>query len=205
MFHSPTRSRGPAPRTLCTTPGMRSSAGATSFNWLIGWFLYPAGDLLGQSILGHVNVYRLIAIALIGGLLYRLEVPAWFRFLDHFRIWRPDSALLRPFLCSTERPARLNWLGRTIGAMLYFNPLWVARHLMVIMLATTSLPELNASTALAAALSMGLKSFLTNLPLSVLGNYLVQQQVPLKYRFLASATLSGIFAAVYAIEFRLLH
>lgn len=173
---------------------------------LVGWFLYPVGDLIGQLIMGHVSFARLVAVALIGGLLYRYEVPAWFRFIDRIRVTR-TAGPLRFFARSGQEPAPLNWVGRMLMSMLYFNPLWIARHLFIIMVVTA--PALGAGdmhfwgSTLAAALSLGLTSFLTNLPISLIGNYIVQQRLAPHNRFLGSATLSGIMVIKYAIEFRL--
>lgn len=172
-------------------------------NTLIGWFLYPLGDLIGQLIMGHVSIPRLIAVALIGGLVYRFEVTAWFRLIDRVRITRtagPMRFLARP----GEQPAALNWVGRMLLAMMYFNPLWIARHLFIIMVATApSIGAIAWGQTLASALSLGLTSFLTNLPLALIGNYIVQQKLSPQTRFLGSATLSGIMVIKYAIEYRL--
>jgi hypothetical protein len=42
---------------------------------------------------------------------------------------------------------------------------------------------------------------MTNLPLSLLGNYVIQEKLPADLRFAGSATLSAIMAGLYAIEY----
>lgn len=182
---------GPGPSTIATL--------------LVGWFLYPVGDLIGQLIMGHVSIARLVAVALVGGLLYRFEVPAWFRFIDGIRVTRTNGPL-RLFARSDQKPAPLNWVGRMLMAMLYFNPLWIARHLFIIMVVTApSFGAIAWGSTLAAALSLGLASFVTNLPISLIGNYIVQQRLSPQNRFIGSATLSGVMVIKYAIEYRLFH
>ncbi|CAN5414489.1 hypothetical protein BH11CYA1_BH11CYA1_44380 [soil metagenome] len=162
-----------------------------TINLLIGWLLYPIGDLVGQILLGKFEPERILVMTLIGGLLYRFEIPAWFKLLDSLTIAKQ----------------KLNWVGRTLGAMLYFNPLWIARHVFFIFLAThhfqlgSDWPATEA--ILLDCLKVGYKSFLANLPLSVIGNFIIQTQLPIKYRFAGSASLSAIFAVSYAIEYLL--
>ena len=174
-------------------------------NLLVGWLLYPAGDLIGQVVMKEPSLSRFLAIMLAGGLLYRLEIPAWFNYLERLSISKervqrhPALALL---FSEHLDCMKLNWLGRTTGSMLYFNPLWIARHIAIIMLATTPFPELSLKTLALTSLTTGLKSFCTNLPIAFVGNYLLQQHVPLRYRFLGSAFLTTILTIKYAIEFR---
>ncbi len=160
-------------------------------NLLIGWLLYPIGDLIGQLLLGKFEPERILVMTLVGGLLYRFEIPAWFKKLDSFEI----------------AGEKLNWIGRTVGAMLYFNPLWIARHVFFIYLATHQFqlgPDMRSFGAVILdCLSVGIKSFITNLPISVLGNLIIQTKLPVQYRFAGSATLSAIFAVSYAIEYLL--
>jgi hypothetical protein len=162
-----------------------------TINLLIGWLLYPLGDLVGQLLLGKFEPERILVMTLVGGLLYRFEIPAWFRILDSVSI----------------AGKKLTWIGRTIGAMLYFNPLWIARHVLFIYLATHHFQigsDFNSAIAVIInCLVVGLKSFVTNLPISVVGNLIIQTKLPVQYRFAGSATLSAIFAISYAIEYLL--
>ena len=162
-----------------------------TINLLIGWLLYPLGDLVGQLLLGKFEPERILVMTLVGGLLYRFEIPAWFRMLDGISI----------------AGKKLTWIGRTIGAMLYFNPLWIARHVFFIYLATHHFQlGTDFSSAVAVILNclvVGLKSFIMNLPISVVGNLIIQTKLPMQYRFAGSATLSAIFAVSYAIEYLL--
>lgn len=174
----------------------------TLINLVIGFTLYPLGDLIAQLIIGEVSAARLLALSLMGGLVYRLEVTAWFRLLDT-ATFSPASAkhnLARLLLRADGAAFRLNWLGRTAGAWLYFNPLWIARHVFVIAIATTAWSQVQLTTMLAAAVAVGAKSFVANLPLSLAGNYLIQERLPLRWRFLGSVVMSAVMAIAYALE-----
>lgn len=178
-------------------------------NHLVGWLLYPSGDLVAQLITGgQVNWWRALVLMLVGGLVYRLEIPAWFRRLDALS-FNTQMLARRPWLRSfsravegaTDGARKLNWVGRTVGAMVYFNPIWIARHVFFISLVT-----ITASTTLSALLQASLKtgcvSFFTNLPLTIAANYTIQTHVPLRARFLASALLTTLLTVKYAIELR---
>ena len=179
-------------------------------NLLVGLILYPLGDLLGQLILAGfspqaISWPRLLTIALVGSLLYRFEIPRWFALLESINFAKPkaETTPLR-YLLKEAQNGRfvLNWLGRTGFAMLYFNPLWIARHVFFIYLSTHNFHlEMPLDQALSHFLVLGLKAFLTNLPISIVGNFIIQQKIKPEYRFAGSATLSGIFAVSYAIEY----
>jgi hypothetical protein len=216
---------------------------------VVGWLLYPLGDLIAQLMLHHFCLERLIAITLMGGLVYRFEIPHWFLTLDNWSIspemkqalsQPPRSArlgmalnLVKPFITvpdsdssaagnanapgstdtsssagttsAAKRPLRaghLNWLGRTIGGMAYFNPLWIARHIFVIYLTSHHFQfESPPVSIVGDCFKVGCQSFMTNLPLSLLGNYVIQEKLPADLRFAGSATLSAIMAGLYAIEY----
>lgn len=99
-----------------------------------------------------------------------------------------------------RKAGRLNWLGRTFGGMIYFNPLWIARHLFFIDLANNHF-QVNLMSSAAHCLQVGLESFITNLPVTFVGNYLIQEKLPAHLRFFGSALLSTFMAALYAVEF----
>lgn len=175
-----------------------------------GWVLYPLGDIVGQIIMDDVNPVRYIAVMIAGGIIYRFEIPRWFHFLDSFRLSIDAGHRfppLRRLVHEDDTGLRLNWLGKTLGAALYFNPLWIARHLFFIKVATLVGPDMNWYTdvdyiaIIIASLKSGTISFLTNLPIALIGNYLIQEHMNLRYRFVGSAALTTVLNAKYAIEF----
>lgn len=180
-----------------------------TINLVVGWILYPLGDFIGQCLLGTLSFERTVVIALLGGIVYRFEVPRWFAFLDKIRVSEkraktfPLNLILKKDADADEEGKhKLNWLGRTAGAMSYFNPLWIARHVFIIYVTTHHLSiEMESSKVVMHFVGLGVKSFLVNLPISIIGNYIIQERLPLTYRFAGSATLSGIFAISYALEY----
>ena len=182
----------------------------TRINLLVGLLLYPLGDFLGQLFLSGfspsaISWPRIITIALVGSLLYRFEIPRWFKVLESIKVdgRKAEKSPLR-YLFREAADGRfvLNWLGRTGFAMLYFNPLWIARHVFFIYLSTHNFQvSMPLGEAVPHFLMLGLKAFLANLPISIVGNYIIQQKIKPEYRFAGSATLSGIFAISYAIEY----
>ena len=170
---------------------------------LVGWTIYPIGDLVAQLITGHVQWSRVAVMALAGGLVYRYEVPWWFRKLDGFEFADADAGWKRALMRDPLSDRHLNWLGRTLGAILYFNPLWIMRHMLFIRLASNPASLLTAQGWGDVAL-VGAKSFLLNLPISFAGNYVIQMRMPLRWRFLASSIMSAILACGYALMYRFL-
>lgn len=174
-------------------------------NSWIPWVLYPTGDLIAQLILGEFNFMRLIALSLVGGIVYQAEVPRWFQWLDQrsFTVEQVRSFPLMRFLTRPEEGVyRLGWFGRTLGAMTYFSPLWITRHMLVLKLATTPWHDIAITATLQALWLASCKSFLVNLPFSLLGNYIIQARLPLKYRFLGSIIMTGLMSIAFALAYR---
>jgi uncharacterized membrane protein YvlD (DUF360 family) len=79
--------------------------------------------------------------------------------------------------------------------LLYFNPLWIARHLCLLLIFSGNFSQINFNI-----LKVGLFSFLINIPISILANYYIQNKILLKDRFIASAIFSGLMAIYYSMS-----
>jgi hypothetical protein len=149
-------------------------------NILRGGLVYAAGDCAAAILLDEFSVWRLLGMALVGATVYALEVPNYFNWIESKVKGRKGLRIA---------------LLKTGLAMLYFNPLWVARHLFFIRLFSGSLEGLDGSLLLTAVYS-----FAANIPVSLIGNYLIQNVVRLRWRFLASALFSALMALYYALS-----
>lgn len=148
---------------------------------LHGLVIYAAGDTVAALIQGRFLWWRLLGMMLVGGTVYALEIPAYFRWID-------------------RRTAPVHHRGkravaRTALAMLYFNPLWIARHLLFIAVFSADWDTLQLSLLRTATLS-----WIVNIPLSLIGNLVIQVVLPLSWRFVGSATFSGLMAVYYALS-----
>ncbi|MBP7275739.1 MAG: hypothetical protein KBA51_06010 [Kiritimatiellae bacterium] len=142
-----------------------------------GMLIYGAGDGLAAWLGGEFSWSRFAGMAGIGATVYAFEVPAWFRRIDRTAPAGGGAASWR----------------RTGWALLYFNPLWIARHLLFIRVFSGNFDQINMSL-----LSVGAKSFFFNIPLSVTANWLIQNRLPQSFRFTASALFSAAMAVYYA-------
>ena len=147
---------------------------------LRGLVIYAAGDTVASLILSEFSPVRMMGMMLVGGTVYAFEIPNWFNWID-----RKTAGL------GKVRGA----LARTGLALLYFNPLWIARHLLFIALFSGNWSSLDLTI-----LTTALLSWVVNIPISIAGNALIQLGVPLRWRFLASAVFSGLLAIYYALS-----
>ena len=117
---------------------------------------------------------------LVGATIYAFEIPNVFIWID-------------------KKTQNLQGLQKTVTktllAILYFNPLWIARHLFFIKLFSQKHTEINLHL-----LEISWWSFLVNIPISFIANYLIQNKIKLENRFLASAVFSGLMAIYYALS-----
>lgn len=134
--------------------------GLTFENALRGMAIYGGGDALAALILGEFSIARLFGIALVGGVVFGWEVLNWFRWID-----RRTSA------GGGSRAA----LMRTAAlAMVYFNPLWIARHLAFIALFSGDWQALGWGL-----IGTGTWSFIGISPLALVANWLIQNRLAL--------------------------
>ena len=149
----------------------------TRRNLLVGLLVYGIGDALAALLSGHVSVSRLLGMMLVGALVYGAEIPHYFGWVE--RTTRGLSSGNR-------------LLVRTALALLYFNPLWVARHLLFIAL-------FGSGTVDCHLLTLAWQSFVRALPLTICANVIIQNVISLPHRFLASALFSGFMAVCYPL------
>ena len=116
----------------------------------------------------------------VGALIYSFEIPNYFAWIDKVT-------------AAYEGAKRT--LVKTGLAIAYFNPLWIFRHLIFIKVFSGKLSEINSGLFMIAGMS-----FLGNIPISGIANYLIQNKIRLGWRFMASAIFSALMAVYYALS-----
>ncbi len=144
------------------------------------FLIYGLGDAIAALLLGQFSLLRLLGMLLVGATFYTWEIPPYFAWIE--RKTGRLSGMKRGF-------ARAAW------AMLYFNPLWIARHLLFIKIFSQEWDAISPDL-----LRLGFWSFVVNIPISLLANYLIQNVISLKWRFTASAVFSALMAIYYALS-----
>ena len=150
------------------------------YNILKGAVIYSAGDTIAALLLNEFSIYRLAGMIFLGATIYAFEIPNYFAWID-------------------KKTISYNGIKKTLAktglAIAYFNPLWIARHLFFIKLFSGNYDQINSTLLLIA-----FWSFLANIPVSFMANYLIQNNAKLDWRFLASAIFSAIMAIYYALS-----
>ena len=145
-------------------------------NIIRGAIVYSVFDAIAALMLGQFSWIRFFGIMIIGATIYTFEIPNYF-------VWIEQKC--QKFSGHKQK------IIKTLYALLFFNPLWIARHLLFIDLLTLG----NSSFSI---LMIALKSFVVNIPISLFANYFIQNKLNLGYRYLASALFSGLMAIYYA-------
>lgn len=149
-------------------------------NVIRGGLIYAIGDTIATLIYGDLNLIRLVGILVTGATIYAFEIPNYFKWID--KKVTEDGTVRSAF-------------SRALLAMLYFNPLWIARHILFIKLLTGQNNQIGWGLIV-----IGTISFAVNIPISLLANYIIQNRISLKHRFLASAIFSGLMAIYYSLS-----
>ena len=145
-----------------------------------GLLIYAAGDGVAALLLGEFTFIRLLGMMCIGATVYAIEIPNYFRWIDK--------------TAGSQEEGLVNSVKRTGLAILYFNPVWIARHLLFIKIFSGFWSDIGMEL-----LILGFWSFLGNIPLSLIANYLIQNRVKFSWRFFASAVFSALMAIYYAL------
>lgn len=149
-------------------------------NIIKGALIYSAGDTIAALLLGEFSWYRLLGMVLVGATFYAFEIPNYFDWI----------VKKTQFLTGIKAT-----LTKTLLAILYFNPLWIARHLLFIKLFSGQFEAIGFNL-----LEIAFWSFLVNIPISFIANYIIQNRFKLNWRFLGSAVFSALMAIYYALS-----
>ena len=155
-------------------------ASYSKLNIVRGALIYSTGDTIASLLLDEFMWSRLLGMIIIGATIYAFEIPNYFKWIDNKTI---------------NQNGIPKTLTKTLLAILYFNPIWIARHLLFIKLFSNLTNEINTTLLIIA-----FWSFIVNIPISFIANYMIQNKTKLKWRFLASAIFSGLMAVYYALS-----
>lgn len=149
-------------------------------NSIKGGLIYLAGDSIAAWLSNELDWIRVAGVLFIGATLYALEIPNYFNWIDKKMTGKTDfmSSMIRATL-----------------SMLFFNPLWIARHFLFIKIFMLQFDQIGWGL-----LWVGTISFVVNIPISLGANYFIQNKISLDYRFIASALFSGIMAVYYSLS-----
>jgi hypothetical protein len=142
--------------------------------------IYMCGDTIASLISGDAMILRVLGMFGVGSTLYAFEIRKYFSWIEH-RV-KELGGLKRTML-------------KTFMALMYFNPLWIFRHLCFVYLFSG-----NWSLISIALLKSASIAFIFNIPISIMANYIIQNRIPLDYRFWASAVFSGLMAIYYSMS-----
>jgi len=152
-------------------------------NIIKGALIYSMGDMIASLMLHEFSWFRLLGMIIIGSTVYAFEIPNVF-------IWIDKKTLTLDGLKKTTI--------KTLLALLYFNPLWIARHLFFIKIFSQKFDAINTNLFYIA-----LMSYIVNIPISAIANYIIQNKIKLDWRFVSSAVFSGLMAIYYALSEKL--
>jgi len=148
----------------------------TKNNILRGMLIYSAGDTIATLIRGDILPLRILGMMLLGGTIYAFEIPNYFIWIDKKVTSFKHKKIIK-----------------TVLALCYFNPFWIARHIFFIHI-------FSAEKIGWFILNIGFKSYIGALPISILGNFIIQNLIPIKFRFFSSAVFSGLLAIYYTLS-----
>jgi hypothetical protein len=148
-------------------------------NIIRGALIYAAGDTIACLITGDFMLSRVLGMMLIGGTVYAFEIPNYLLYLN-------------------DKNFGSDYKAKIIRGLLfhiYFNPLWIARHLLMIALISLDFNSIGFEL-----ISIGWYSFIYSTPFVLPANFVLQNYIPYKWRFISSAIFSGIMAVYYALS-----
>ncbi len=146
---------------------------------LCGGLTYATGDSIAALITGEFLLSRMLGMMFAGATIYAWEITNYFRWIDS--------------LC--KGLGFKYTIIRALLALAYFNPLWIARHIILILIFSGKWALIDLNVLLVAT-----ESFLVSIPITLFVNLFIQNVIPLNGRFLSSAVFSGLMAIYYALS-----
>ncbi|MCK5662058.1 MAG: hypothetical protein KAI17_01160 [Thiotrichaceae bacterium] len=148
-------------------------------NAWVGGVVYALGDSIATLVTGEFQYQRMLGMMILGGGLLAWEIPTYFQYLER-RFNQPG------YMCAIKR---------TLLAALFFNPLWIARHMLFIKVFAGRWQEIALDILVIAT-----QSFNYCFPVSLLVNFIIQNKVSLKWRFVVSSSYSALMAIYFALS-----
>ncbi|MGR9116569.1 MAG: hypothetical protein ACU85E_12445 [Gammaproteobacteria bacterium] len=146
---------------------------------LHGALVYGAGDSAAALMADEFQFSRMIGMMILGGSLYAIEIPCYFAWIE--RRIKPSSVI--------------NRITRALLAQAFFNPIWIARHILLIKCFSGRFSDIHWQL-----IGFGFDAFEHIFPFAFCVNYAIQNFIPLAWRFLASALFSASMAFYYALS-----
>lgn len=152
----------------------------TKNNMIRGAVIYAIGDSIAALITDDFSLQRLLGIIFLGGIVYAFEIP-------NLLGWIKENFY--------DKEVKHGKIYSTLIFSIYFNPLWIARHLLILNLFEGNFGEINMNL-----LSIGIDSFIYSTPVALPANYIITNVISYKWRFTVSAIFSGMMALYYALS-----
>ncbi|MEJ2614989.1 MAG: hypothetical protein P8Z35_08525 [Ignavibacteriaceae bacterium] len=120
-----------------------------------------------------------MGILFLGGIVYAIEIPNYIKWLGN-KFYKDDLS---------------SKILSTLLFTLYFNPLWIARHLLILNIFKGSFNQINWDL-----LRIGFYSFIYSFFFTLPVNYIIINKVPKKWKFAVTAVFSSSMAVFYALS-----
>lgn len=147
---------------------------------IFGLLIYATGDSVASIIHGELSHLRMLGMMFVGASYYAFEIP-----LHFYQIERITKA----------KRGFYNSIKRTILAFLYFNPVWIALHILFINAFSRNFDEITSILP-----KIGMLSFIANIPITLPANYFIQNKILYKWRFATSSIFSALMEVYYALS-----
>ncbi len=130
-------------------------------------------------IINDFSIGRLLGILFLGGFVYALEIPKYLKWLSN-KFYKDEV---------------YSKIISTILFTLYFNPLWIARHLLILNLFEGNFSQINWDL-----LRIGFNSFAYSFFFTLPVNYIIINKIHKKWKFAVTAVFSSSMAVFYALS-----
>lgn len=146
-----------------------------------GGVLLVLSDGIAAIATDQLTLTRVVGMFIIGSTLYAFEIPNFFVWIEKITSKHLEG-FKRKFV-------------KTIAVVIFFNPIWIFRHFAIIYILLGDFELINQQLFLTASVS-----YLFNIPISIAGNYIIQNKLPLDWRFVGSSVFSVIMTIYYSLS-----
>ena len=146
-----------------------------------GGILLALSDSFASYLIDQFSWPRFIGMLILGATIYTLETVNVFHWIE--------KTSLKKFSGFSSK------IFKTIAIILFFNPIWIFRHYVFIDLFSGNFNNIGSGMLVTASVA-----YVVNIPFSVVMNYIIQNEIPLKHRFIGASVLSALMVIFFALS-----
>lgn len=146
-----------------------------------GGILLAFSDSFAAYLIDQFSWTRFLGMLILGATIYTLETVNVFHWIENTSLKRFSGIKAKLF--------------KTLAILLFFNPFWIFRHYLFIDIFSGNFNTIEFPMLMTASVA-----YSVNIPFSFIMNYIIQNEIPLKHRYIGASFISALMVIFFALS-----